>query len=99
MKKAIFVKGAVAAVMMILISVGQVMAGQNKTKKEELTIWITEKAGVDHCDCECFPEEPVPLDSSRLRQACHCECSLSDGSGPGFIRTEEKMFRFTRSKK
>jgi len=99
MKKAIFVKGAVAVVMMILISAGQVMAGQSKTKKEELTIWITEKAGVDHCDCECFPEESVPLDSSRLMQTCYCKCSLSDGSGPGFVRTEEKMFQFTRSKK
>ncbi len=99
MKKAIFVKGAVVAVVMTLISVGQVMAGQSKTKKEELTIWITEKAGVDNCDCECFPEESVPLDSSKLMQTCRCECSLSDGSRPGFVRTEEKMFQVTRSKK
>jgi len=101
MKRALFVKGAMAviATMMILASGSQAMAGPSKMKKEEVTILITEKVGVDHCECECFPEEPTPLSSSSLMQTCRCNCSLSDGAGPGFSRTEEKMFQFTRSKK
>ncbi len=98
MKKAI----CAVAVMMVLGLAGQAMAAGGKTlnlEKDVMRIAITEKAGNWDCDCDCFPEEPPTEFNDWTRQVCHCKCSLADGSSPGFVRTEEKVFQIRRPKK
>jgi hypothetical protein len=94
MKKTIC--AVVALVGMILGFSSQAMAGQLKAD-DEMTIWITDQAGVTDCSCKCFSEELVPLTADSFSRVCQCECSLSNGQ-PG-AKFEEKIITLTRPKK
>lgn len=96
MKQTIFMKGVMAAVMVILVSASQTMAGQLKAD-DEMTIWVTDQAGTTDCECKCFPEELAPLSADSLTRTCHCECFLSNGQ-PG-AKIEEKIITLKRPKK
>ncbi|PKN23193.1 MAG: hypothetical protein CVU68_01740 [Deltaproteobacteria bacterium HGW-Deltaproteobacteria-3] len=97
MKKAIVAMMAMAvAGMMLLGSGSQVMAGQLKAD-DEMTIFVTDQAGVTECDCKCFPEELAPLTADSFSRTCQCECFLSNGQ-PG-AKFEEKMITLKRPKK
>ena len=95
MKKAIFAMMAVVGTM-ILGSSSQAMAGQLKAD-DEMTIFVTDLAGVTECECKCFPEELAPLTADSFYRTCQCECFLSNGQ-PG-AKFEEKMITLKRPKK
>lgn len=98
MKQASVVKGAMVAVVsvMILGFSSLVMAGELKAN-DEMTILVTDQTGITECDCKCFPEELAPLTADSFSRVCHCECFLSNGQ-PG-AKYKEKMITLTRPKK